>query len=99
MSEKSGRYRRVCAQGRLKDSLENGCLEKEVVYKEELLQDRQRPSSESGCIFNRDVASKEDFWFGREKLFVKQVCFSEWGIRKKVGHREEDLLRTFFFKN
>ena len=80
---KSGLYRRVCAQGRLKASLENGCLAKKVVYRQELLQDRLRPSSESGCIFKGDVASKEEFLFGekgswggleRKWIIGKKIC-------------------------
>ena len=68
-----------------------------MAYKEELLQERLRPSSESQCIFKRDVASKEDFLFGRERLFVKQMSFKVGGIRKKVDHREEGLLRRILF--
>ena len=47
------------------------------------MQERLRPSSESGCIFKGDVASKEEFLFGRERRFVKQVCFSRGGLERK----------------
>ena len=57
---------------------------------EELLQERLRPSSESRCIFKRDVASKEDFFVGRERLFVKQVFFkvrADWKESGSSGRR------------
>ena len=64
-------------------------------YKEELFLEWLRSSSESGCIKN-NVASKEDFLFGRERIFVKKI--QRGGIKKKVDHREEGLFRISFLQ-
>ena len=58
-----------------------------MAYREELLQERLRPSSESGCIFTRDVASKEEFLFGRERLFVKWGGGLESGSSGRFVHK------------
>ncbi len=67
-----------------------------MIYKEEFVQERLRPSSESGCIFKGDVVSKEEFVFGRERLFVKQVCFVRGKDWKESGSSEKRFIKNIF---
>ena len=76
VKEKWSIPKRVCTRGRLRPSEKKGWFEKEAADdKDEVL---LRPSSESE---RHSFYHKEDFFFGREKLFVKQ----QWGDEKESG--------------